>query len=124
MKSSLRFVLLLSATGLPVAARGAETAPATEHHVTYTPEQKAALDALDAELGRFDAKAGLITDGTYKAEIRIAIERFKKRRTALRQAAFDQGKYDELRFEINVEYQRVANWLRGPITPQRAKNAP
>ena len=34
----------------------------------------------------------------------------------MNQAAFDQGKYDELRFDLNVEYQRLALWLAPPIS--------
>ena len=35
---------------------------------------------------------------------------------------FDSGKYDELRFELNSEYQRVAMWLAPLRTPPRKKN--
>jgi hypothetical protein len=55
--------------------------------------------------------------------MRGALAKFRQRRDAVRAAAFDQNKYDELRFEINVEYQRMMLWLRPLPTPPPARNA-
>jgi hypothetical protein len=104
-------------TSLPAAT--APASPKGDSAVAYTPEQKIALDALDAELVRFDGRLAQINDPAYQAEVRRALDKFKQRRDALRQVEFDQGKYDELRFEINVEYQRVMIWLRPPPTPAK-----
>jgi hypothetical protein len=108
---------LALSTSLPAATEPA--APKGDSAIAYTPEQKIALDALDAELVRFDGRLAQITEPAYQAEVRRALDKFKQRRDTLRQAEFDQGKYDELRFEINVEYQRVMIWLRPPPTPAK-----
>jgi Skp family chaperone for outer membrane proteins len=109
---------------LPVAVSAAEpAAPKAESAIAHTPEQKAALEALDAELVRFDGRLAQVAEPGYREEVAAALKKFKQRRDALRQAEFDQGKYDELRFEINVEYQRVMMWLRPPPTPARTKNS-
>jgi hypothetical protein len=119
-----RWVLAPILALLPVALSAAESAaPKAESAIIYTPEQKAALEALDAELVRFDSRLAQVADPRYREEVATALKKFKQRRDALRQVEFDQGKYDELRFEINVEYQRVMMWLRPPPTPAPAKNS-
>ena len=121
---SLGFAALLAASLAPVnLAAAAEPAAKPENATELTPEQKVALDALDAELVRFDGRIQQISAAGYQAEMRTTLAKFKQRRDAIRAAAFDQGKYDELRFEINVEYQRMMLWLqplRTPPPPRRA----
>lgn len=94
------------------AAPAAEAAPAP-----YTDDQKALLKALDAELARFDAMLEKDDDIQHKATVKAFLDAFKDRRDAMNKATFDQGKYDEIRFDINVEYQRLAMWLAAPMTP-------
>jgi len=98
-----------------------EAAPAAAAAPTYTDEQKASLKALDAELARFDAMLERDDDVQHKATVKAFLDAFKDRRDAMNKATFDQGKYDEIRFDINVEYQRLAMWLAAPITPPPAK---
>jgi hypothetical protein len=101
-----------------------QAAPAAVAAVpAYTDEQKTALKALDAELVRFDAMLEKDDDVQHKATVKAFIDAFKDRRDAMNKAAFDQGKYDEIRFDINVEYQRLAMWLAAPITPPVAVKA-
>jgi hypothetical protein len=83
----------------------------------YTDEQKAALKALDNELARFDKMLEKDDDLQHKATVKAFLDAFKDRRDAMNKVPFDQGKYDEIRFDINVEYQRLAMWLADPITP-------
>lgn len=120
----LRFAAVLAAITLPFTLPAASTpAPRPENATELTPEQIVALDALDAELGRFEGRVQQITDAGYQKEMRATLAKFKQRRDAIRAAAFDQNKYDELRFEINVEYQRMMIWLRPLPTPPPAGNA-
>jgi hypothetical protein len=116
-RRSLRFLTLLSllVIGFVARSQAAET-PAASARPSYTDEQKRLLAALDAELVRFDAMLAKDTDAAHAASVKTLVDGFKARRDAMNQAAFDQGKYDELRFDINVEYQRLALWLAPPIS--------
>jgi hypothetical protein len=71
---------------------------------------------------RFDALLEKDDDVQHKATVKAFIDAFKDRRDAMNKAPFDQGKYDEIRFDINVEYQRLAMWLADPITPAPPKD--
>ncbi|MSU65098.1 MAG: hypothetical protein EXS38_03110 [Opitutus sp.] len=86
----------------------------------FTDEQKVLLKALDAELARFDAMLDQDTDVQHKATVKAFLDGFKDRRDAMKKVNFDQGKYDEIRFDINVEYQRLAMWLAPSLTPPPA----
>ncbi len=107
---------------LPLAALAfgstvrAETAAAAAP-VEYTAEQKALLQALSAELTRFDTMLAKDDDAAHAATVKAVLDGFKQRRDAMNKITFDQGRYDELRFDINVEYQRLAMWLVPPGTP-------
>ena len=116
-RRSLRFLTLLSllVIGFVARSQAAET-PAASARPSYTDEQKGLLAALDAELVRFDAMLAKDTDAGHAAFVKTLVDGFKARRDAMNQAAFDQGKYDELRFDLNVEYQRLALWLAPPIS--------
>lgn len=105
------------AFALPTIGAQQATPAAAAEVPAYTDEQKAALKALDAELVRFDAMLEKDDDVQHKATVKAFIDAFKDRRDAMNKAPFDQGKYDEIRFDINVEYQRLAMWLAAPITP-------
>ena len=126
-KSSFPFLCLLPVAvlgfGVPVlSAQNATPAPAAAAPV-YTDEQKASLKALDAELARFDAMLQQDTDVQHKATVKAFLDGFKDRRDTMNKVPFDQGKYDEIRFDINVEYQRLAMWLAPPITPAPMRKA-
>ena len=97
---------------LPAATPAfAAAAEAPAKAAEYTDEQKALLKALDSELTRFDAMLAKDDDAAHAASVRELLGAFKARRDAMNKVAFDQGKYDELRFDINIEYQRLAQWL-------------
>jgi hypothetical protein len=93
------------------AAESPATAPTSAP--SYAAEQKSALDVLDGAMARFEALLERDDDALHKAATQAVFEGFKQRRAALRQN-FDQGKYDELRVDLNLEYQRLASWIRPP----------
>ncbi len=112
-------VVLGLASPLVPALRAGEPA-AVVAAPEFTDEQKNLLKALDAELTRFDAMLEKDADVQHKATVKAFLDGFKDRRDAMKKANFDQGKYDEIRFDINVEYQRLAMWLAAPLTPPPA----
>ena len=79
-------------------------------------EQKAQLQALDLEIERFDALVAKVADLQQRASAKSFLDGFKDRRGPLR-AAFNHDTYVELRWEIDVEYQRLAAWVRQAGTP-------
>src|SRR5436305_347535 len=105
LKSSLRLLCLLplAVLGFAASAHAAEpaAAPAPGAPPEYTDEQETLLKALDAELVRFDTMLQQDTDVQHKATVKAFIDGFKDRRDAMNKAPFDQGKYDEIRFDIN-----------------------
>lgn len=133
-------LLVASAT---LSVRAAETAAPQ-----YTDEQKGLFKALDDCLARFDALLAKDTDVEHQALIGAYLNGFhvhppaikeddkllqlltgvfwpngfKDRAAALHRAPFDQQKYDELRMDIDVQYQRLSMFLAPPRTPPRAKN--
>jgi hypothetical protein len=108
-----RTLLVLAAVGLALApVRGQLPAPAAPAAVPATPQQKTALEALDRAVARFDILLARDDDARHQAAARTVLDGLKKRRDALH-LAFDQSKYDDLRTELNLEYQRLAAWV-GP----------
>jgi hypothetical protein len=83
----------------------------------WTPQQKASFDALDRALARFDALLARDDDPRHQAATRTILDGLQKRRDALR-AGFDQAKYDDLRTEVNLQYQRLAAWMAPPAVPR------
>ena len=102
--------LLLTLALVPLSRLHAgDTAPVSA-------ERKASLDILDGVLARFAALLAKDDDAAHKAATQAKLDEFKARRDALRQD-FDQGRYDELRVDLNLEYQRLASWMAPPKTP-------
>jgi hypothetical protein len=108
----LRAVLLLGVT--PAICSAQEPADAAPNAIQYTEEQKFALKALDAELARFDATLAKVSDQQYRNQSKVYLDILKLRAMGIRKE-FDQTRYDELRFDLNAEYQRVALWLANPV---------
>jgi hypothetical protein len=88
-----------------------------------TPQQNASLAALDRALARFDALLARDDDARHQAATRAALDSLRKRRDGLHHA-FDQSKYDDLRIDLNLAYQRLAAWMTAPLTPPPATRAP
>jgi hypothetical protein len=95
-------------------SRAQETVDAAAPAIEYTEEQKFALKALDAELARFDATLAKVDDQQYRNQSKVYLDILKLRAMGIRRN-FDQTKYDELRFDLNSEYQRVSLWLANPV---------
>ncbi len=87
----------------------------------FMPEQVSALEALKGELARLDPMLEKVAEPDHKAWVKAKVEKLKERFQELQKIAFDQAKFDELRFDVNIEYQRLALWLRPPLIPPKAK---
>jgi hypothetical protein len=118
LRRLLFLLLVVSGTRL----FSAEASPATPAAVTYTEEQKTALKALDDEITRFDALIATVPDVQQRTAVKAFMDGFKDRRVAIRRA-YDHETYNELRWEINVEYQRLVAWLAAPTITIRAARA-
>jgi hypothetical protein len=106
-------IVVLSLTPC-LAAFAQEPADAPAPAIEYTEEQKFALKALDAEFARFDATLLKINDQQYRNQSKVYLDILKLRAMGIRRN-YDQTKYDELRFDLNSEYQRVSLWLANPV---------
>jgi hypothetical protein len=87
----------------------------------FTAEQAAAMEVLKNELARLDPMLEKVDDPKHKAWVNAKMDKLKARFQGLQKGAFDQAKIDELRFDVNIEYQRLAIWLRPPLAPPKAK---
>ncbi len=87
-----------------------------------TPEQKAALAAVDARLVGVETIAAKIDDPAYKAEVARQIEELKKTRLAV-EKDFDQGRYEALMHSVISRYQVIALWLQAPPLPAPGDSA-
>jgi hypothetical protein len=108
VRNLITAVLLLGVT--PAICSAQEPADVAPNAIQFTEEQKFALKALDAELARFDATLAKVSDQQYRNQSKVYLDILKLRAMGIRKE-FDQTRYDELRFDLNAEYQRVALWL-------------
>lgn len=115
----LRALLSAAGLGLTTPFILAEASPPPPASPAYTPEQKAALAALDGAIERFEALLERDDDNQHKSVTAVVLAGIKQRRTALREI-FDQARYDELRVDLNLEYQRLAQWMAPPKNPPTA----
>ena len=122
-----RTILLLRALGalsLAGLGGGTQVSAADEPAAAapeYTDEQKALLKALDSELARFDALIAKVDDAKYTEFLKGESQSLRNRRDAMLKVAFDSGKYDELRYDLNVNIQRLSQWMAPPIAPPASK---
>lgn len=119
---SRRFVFLFATLsvaffGAVAPASAADKAVPSAAAPEYTEEQKALLKALDSELDRFEALIAKVDDAKYAEFVKSQLDGLRKRRDVFLKAAFDSGRYDEIRYDLNVNYQRVAQWLAPSIAP-------
>jgi len=108
---------------LPLFALGLTAAEPADN--TLTPEQKAALAAVDVRLAGVVALAAKIDDPNYKAEVARQIEDLKKRRLAI-EKNFDPGLYEVLMHSVISRYQVIALWLKPaplPAPPPRPRSS-
>jgi len=111
--SSLGLFSLVLLIALTPVRSGRAAAP--EAPVGQTEEQQAALKALDEDIVRLDGLLEKIHDAPLKATTKGFIDVFKQTRDGLRRS-YDQTKYDELKFEVVAEFQRIHLWLAPPRT--------
>jgi hypothetical protein len=88
-----------------------------------TAPQKVSLDSLDRAFARFEALLARDDDAQHRAATQIKLDGLKQRRDAL-QGAFEQSKYDDLRTDVNLAYQRLAAWMAPPLSPPPGAQAP
>jgi formylglycine-generating enzyme required for sulfatase activity len=99
------------------------TAPFAAESKPAPAEHGAALQALDAAIARYEALVAKIDDPQVGSTARGFLANYRERRAALEQA-YDPTKYDELRFDVNVESHRLAQWLAPVRTPPRSDAEP
>jgi hypothetical protein len=113
-------VMLLAPTLCALRLAAADSA-AKDAKPAFTPEQVSALETLKSELARLDPMLAKVDDPKHKAWVNEKMDKLKARFQGLQKSAFDQAKVDELRFDVNIEYQRLAIWLRPPLVPPKVK---
>jgi hypothetical protein len=101
-------LLMLSFTEV-VAADPAPPASAVAAKIDHS----ASLSVLDSQLACFDALIGKIPDIQQRAAAKALSDGFKDRRTDL-QTTFNHDLFLDLRWEIDVEYQRLIAWFASP----------
>ena len=114
-------LLALAFCPLRLSAADSAAKDAKDAQPAFTPEQVSALETLKSELARLDPMLEKVDDPKHKAWVNEKMEKLKARFQGLQKNAFDQTKVDELRFDVNIEYQRLAIWLRSPLAPPKAK---
>jgi hypothetical protein len=114
--------LCLGLCVVPAGFAGEPGAASPPAEAALTPEQNAALAMLDKFLARFDALLAKVQDAKVRTDTQVVLDGLKARRKALGEK-FDQGRYDELRLDVNTESQRVAMWLAPLRTPPRDSTA-
>jgi len=73
-------------------------------------------------IARFDALLAKDDDVPHRTATQKLLADYKQRAAALHQE-FDQSRYDELRIDLNLEYQRLSRWMAPPINPPPAKKS-
>lgn len=111
--------LLFGSTALSAETKSDAPAPKP---AALTAEQKTALETADKVIARFEALLAKDDDAQHHAATKLLLADYKKRRDALGQE-FDQSRYDELRVDLNLEYQRLSRWMAPPNNPPPAKKS-
>lgn len=114
--SAVIALLAASAGWVPLRAQEAPEAPPSA--IQFTDTEKAALQTLDAAIARFDALLATVKDVHEKAAVVSFLDSLKDRRFHLR-PGFDGSIFDNLRLDVEIEYQRLVAWL-APTKPTRS----
>jgi hypothetical protein len=118
--------MLSVAIGLAATGPGERKALADERaaatNSALSPEQKAALAAIDIRLAGVETIAAKIDDPRYKAEVARQIDDLKNTRLGL-EKNFDAGRYEALMHSVISRYQVIALWLKAPALPPPEQNA-
>jgi hypothetical protein len=93
----------------------AQNAPAEDHSAEFK-----VLDIdiarLDDLIARYDEPVSRVNNHQYRNLFKARVEALK--------GSFDQARYDELRYDINLQCQRIASWLAPLKTPPRNHGKP
>jgi hypothetical protein len=112
-------VLALAFVTLTISAQDYGTekpAKAPAVSIPLTPEQKTALEAVDARIAGIETLIAKIDDAAYKAASIGAVADLKRRRVSL-EKNFEAGLYESLMHSVISRYQIVALWLTPPRLP-------
>ena len=96
--------------------------PAPTITVPLTPEQKAALQAVDVRIAGVEALTAKVDDSAYRENCLSAVKDFKRRRASLEQN-FEPGLYEALMHSVISRYQVIALWLTPARLAPRAESA-
>ncbi len=97
----------------PARAATAPAQPLAVAAAGLTEVQEAQFKVLDREFDRLEAFLASRPDSQPKLETKRVLEVMKKRTAGLR-TLFDQTRFDEIRYEVNFEYQQLLLWLQPP----------
>jgi hypothetical protein len=100
----------------PAAETAAKAAPPPEDHSAEFKVLDIDIARLDALIERYDEPVSRVNNYQYR-------NLFKSRVEALKES-FDQARYDELRYDINLQCQRIASWLAPLKTLPRSQGRP
>lgn len=114
------FVLIsaLVSTGGLNSLRAQEAPEAPETAGAFSETERATLKTIDDAIARFDALLTTVKDVHEKAAVKNFLDSLKDRRYQLR-PGFDASISDNLRLDVEIEYQRLVAWL-APIKATRA----
>ena len=109
-------VLLVGGAATHLAAQYGPEQAAPEPNEKVMAEHATEFKVLDKDIARLDDLLVQYTDPLHKVTIFGYRNLLRARGDALK-AGWDQVKYEELRYDINLQCQRLANWLAPLRTP-------
>ncbi len=123
--SLLPAILLLSVTGGPSArVMAGQVSPGQLAEVAKpvaNVDHANAFAALEAQIACFDTLTAKVPDIQQRTAMKALLDGFKDRRDELHKN-YNSDSYGDLRWDINVEYQRLVAWFVAPtITVSTAK---
>lgn len=114
---SLVLVGALAAAASPIVLLAQEAPESPEASGAFSEAELGALKPIDAAIARFDALLATVKDVHEKAAVKNFLDALKDRRHQLR-PGFDASISDNLRLDVEIEYQRLVAWL-APLKPTR-----
>lgn len=108
----------------PVALHASETSARAAAQVSEVKGDaaKAALDELNAEIGRVDALADQAPTPEEKAAAKARLDVLKERRNDLRKT-WAKARYEQLKADVRAEANRVSAWAKKTFNRDDASNA-
>lgn len=118
-KAHAALALILIGLG-PAIAHGQENSAnpdvlKAENRASYAEMEanahKAEMDALDQKIDVIETRVELLPEGPDRDEARRRLDALKDRRTELRKA-YLASKYEQLKADVQAEYEKAAAWTR------------